>query len=120
MQAVGVLVSLPDGRFFVTDVLMTCEEPASIPYINEPRLIVEILSPSTEGVDQKRKVPAYGRLPTVEEIWLVASDERWAVVWKRVAGSWVAELPYEGDAVFTSPALGGDVSLERLYNLTGL
>ena len=120
VQAAGVLVSLSDGRFYVPDVLMTCEEPANTPFASEPRLIVEILSPSTKGVDQKRKVPAYGRLPTVEEIRLVASDERWAVVWKRIAGSWVAELPYEGDAVFTSPALGGDVSLERLYDLTGL
>jgi Uma2 family endonuclease len=120
MQAAGVMVSRSDARFYVPDVLMTCEEPANTPYVDEPRLIVEILSPTTKGIDQKRKVPAYGRLPTVEEIWLIASDERWAVIWKRSAEGWVAELPYEGDAVFHSPALGGEVALDRLYGLTGL
>jgi Uma2 family endonuclease len=120
IQAGGVLVSRSDGRFYIPDVLMTCEELASTPHVYEPRLIVEILSPTTKGIDQKRKVPAYGRLPSVEEIWLIASDERWAVIWKRSAGGWVAELPYEGDAVFHSPALGGEVALDRLYDLTGL
>ena len=120
MQGAGIVISRSARKFYIPDVVMTCEEPARTPDVTEPRLVVEILSPSTKGVDQKRKVPAYGRLPTVEEIWLVASDRRWVLAWKRRADGWSADLPYEGEAVFASPALGGEVALERLYRLTGL
>ena len=57
-----------DRRGYVADVVMTCEPDDDSQLFREPKLIVEILSPSTRGVDRRRKVPDYGRLPSVEEI----------------------------------------------------
>jgi Uma2 family endonuclease len=120
LAGAGVVVSPSDQSFYVPDLLVTCEEPGPTPYVAEPRLVVEILSPSTERLDKTVKVPAYGRLPTVEEIWLVSAARRWVLVWRKVEGSWIAHLPYEGDATFPSPVLGGEVALERLYDLSGV
>jgi hypothetical protein len=56
----------------------------------------------------------------VQEIWLVSAARRWVLVWRKVEGSWIAHLPYEGDASFPSPVLGGEVRLDELYDLSGL
>ncbi len=109
-----------DRRGYVADVVMTCEPDDDSQLFREPKLIVEILSPSTRGVDRRRKVPDYGRLPSVEEIWLVDSREREVLVWRRTEGAWVGSFPYSGSDSFPSQALGVEVSLDRLYRNTGL
>lgn len=120
VQAAGVTVDREAKKVYVPDVLMTCEEPAAAPEVLAPRLIVEILSPTTKGIDKKQKVPAYAALSSVEEIWLVESTARWVLVWQRIEGTWVASLPVTGSGTFESRALGGEVALDRLYRLTGL
>ena len=99
---------------------MTCEPFGDSSDMRESRLVVEILSPSTKGIDQTVKVPAYGRLPTVEEVWLVSSRRRWILVWRKTPADWIAEFPYTDVPTFHSPVLGGEVVLDRLYHLTGL
>jgi Uma2 family endonuclease len=107
-------------RGYIADVVMTCEPDDDSQLFREPRLIVGILSPSTRGIDRRRKVPDYGRLPSVEEIWLVESRERAVLVWRRVEGAWVGSFPYTGSDTFPSQVLGVEVELDRLYRNTGL
>ncbi len=99
---------------------MTCAPASDDQILREPRLIVEILSPSTRGIDRRRKVPDYGRLPSVEEIWLVESRERAVLVWQRTEGAWVGSFPYTGSDTFPSQVLEVEVELDRLYRNTGL
>ena len=120
MPGAGLVIDRAEGTFYIPDLVVTCEEPREAPYVEEPRLVVEILSPSTERLDKTVKVPAYGRLPSVQEIWLVSAARPWVLVWRKVEGSWIAHLPYEGDASFPSPVLGGEIRLDELYDLSGL
>jgi Uma2 family endonuclease len=114
----GILVDRGSDNFFIANVVLTCEPPAESPYVAEPRLVVEVLSPSTVGTDEKRKVPAYGRLPTVAEIWLIDSRSRWVLVWQKVEGTWIASLPVVNRATFPSGVLGVSVALDQPYRHT--
>ncbi len=121
VQGAGIEVEVDgDRRGYVADVALTCEEPDDESVLEAPRLLVEILSPSTKGFDKRRKVPDYGRLPTVEEIWLIDSRERAVLVWRRAGDTWVGSFPYTGDDSFASQALGAEVTLDRLYRNTRL
>jgi Uma2 family endonuclease len=122
VQGAGIEVDVRgDRRGYVADVVLTCRPAGDDLIHREPRLIVEILSPSTAGVDKGRKVPDYATLPSVEEIWLVDSRMRFVVTWRRVeGGAWVGSFPYMGDGAFNSPALGCHVQMDRLYLNTGL
>ena len=57
-------------------------------HLPEPVLIVEVLSPSTEDHDRGRKVPDYREIPSLQEILVVASQERRVELWRREGDHW--------------------------------
>lgn len=121
LQGAGIVISREKRRVYIPDVLMTCEPLRRDNTAQTPALIVEVLSPSTKGVDQRRKIPAYQRLPSVEEIWLVDSRVREVRVWRRGQDGWPEEpTTTKGSGTFESPALGGEIGLDRLYRLSAI
>lgn len=117
IEAPGVVVDTAENLLYIPDVVMTCEEPAAdAATVTQPSLIVEVLSSSTKGFDQFHKVPAYAKLQSVTEIWLVSSESRSVMVWRRQPDGWTSGLPYVDDQRFSSPALGGEVALGRLID----
>lgn len=110
------------ARGYIADVAVTCEPIAeNRPLIREPRLIVEIVSPSTDRYDKTEKLATYKALPSVEEVWLVWSTNRLVVVSRRdAAGGWRKPEAYIGQASFASGVLGVEVALDDLYRFTTL
>jgi Uma2 family endonuclease len=113
-------VRLDDHNHYKADVAATCAEPDGAPYVPDPFLIVEVLSPTTARDDLGVKLPRYSALPTVREIWLVDSRERWVQLWRRSGEFWIVSLPLRGAATFRSEALADEVALDRLYRNSGL
>ena len=77
-----------------------------------PILIVEVLSPSTAGLDFTAKLQEYKRIPSVQTYLICSQDEPRAWVWARQGdGSW-PKLPRELIAREDRIALGGlDIEL---------
>jgi Uma2 family endonuclease len=64
-----------------------------------PRVLVEVLSPSTEEYDRGEKLRNYKLIPSVEEIVLVAHDGREIEVHRREAeGTWSREVARKGES----------------------
>ena len=61
----------PDFSVVCGDIKLT-EDP--LPALTNPILIIEILSPSTEGYDRGAKFHAYQQLPSLQEYVLVSQD----------------------------------------------
>jgi Uma2 family endonuclease len=99
------------------DIAVTCKPPAL--EIIEPLLIVEVLSPSTRTHDLGRKLGDYKGLPSVQEIWMIDSERRWAQLWQRQGERWVGQ-DFVGSAAFESAVLGTLVPLDELYADSGL
>jgi Uma2 family endonuclease len=60
-------------RFYYPDLHVECDPFAEHPYFSEhPKLVVEILSDSTERNDRSDKFYAYRKLPSLEAFVLVA------------------------------------------------
>lgn len=68
----------------------------------------------------RSKVKRYVELPSVREIWLVDSRERWVQVWRRCADSWIVTMPLRGSDSFESDVLADRAGLDGLYRNTGL
>ncbi len=87
--------------------------------VAEPRLVVEVLSSSTEGPDKTTKFQDCQGLPSVEEVWLVDSEARQVRQAVRGAdGVWREPQPFIGKASFLSPVLGVAVALGDIYRYT--
>jgi Uma2 family endonuclease len=64
------------GPFHYADVSVTCDprDRTARKYIRYPRLIVEVLSPSTEAIDRGEKFRQYRRIATLQEYVLIDPD----------------------------------------------
>ena len=67
--------------------------------ITNPRLIFEVLSPSTAATDQSTKAAEYKTLPSLEAYVLVWQEEVRVQVHRRTAGGWIVSHYGAGDHV---------------------
>ena len=116
MADMKLLVAASESVFY-PDVMVTCSAPDHGNKLikREPKLLIEVLSPSTAAFDQGAKFAHYRRLESLQEYVLVDIDARQTNVHRKgVDGLWVLH-PFEpGDAVvLASVAL--KVSAEQLF-----
>ncbi|HEY1259624.1 MAG TPA: Uma2 family endonuclease [Stellaceae bacterium] len=89
----GVLRPDRADTYFVADIGVTCTpNKRGRQAIEEPVLLVEILSPSTERHDRQVKLPAYRQIDSVEEILLIDSQSVYAEILRREGDRWISEL----------------------------
>jgi Uma2 family endonuclease len=90
------------NSYFYPDVLVTCSplDQASPLVKTEPKLIVEVLSPSTAAYDRGVKFGQYRSLPSLEEYVLIDLDTRATDAYRKGAdGLWVLHPFAKGEAV---------------------
>ena len=64
-----------DDVFYYPDVMVACgPEPEDPYYEDEPCLVVEVVSPSTETTDRREKLAAYKRIPGLKAYLIVDQD----------------------------------------------
>lgn len=86
VKATG-LGTYPDVSVICGKVQLDTQDASGTTVVN-PRLIVEVLSPSTAEYDRGEKLDHYKRIPSLEEIVLVAHDARRLGVWRRTKAGW--------------------------------
>lgn len=66
----------PKGEFFYPDLSVTCDERDrnAVNAIFYPKLIIEVLSPSTEAYNRGGKFACYRKIASLEEYVLVSSE----------------------------------------------
>jgi Uma2 family endonuclease len=108
------------GLFTYPDLIIVCgpvetaEEDADT--ITNPRVIVEVLSPSTERYDRGAKFRNYQQLPSLTEYILVAQDEAVCERFVRQAdGSWALVSFVGPEAVLAFASVPVQVPLADLY-----
>ena len=80
------------GLYTYPDVTVACDpqfEVARLETLLNPKVLVEVLSPSTAAYDQRTKLSHYQQIPTAQEILFVAQDRYWVEHFFREAeGQW--------------------------------
>ncbi len=105
------------ARFYYPDLLVTCDpRDREDKYVKRHyKLIVEVLSESTEAFDRGKKFEDYRRSDSLEEYLLVAQDRVAVDVFRRnAAGKWELEGYGPGDTVEVV-SLGGRFAIGDLY-----
>jgi Uma2 family endonuclease len=100
-------------------VVATCEPRSrSERFSREPRVIVEILSPSTEDHDLLQKLPDYRTIPSLEDILYVSAEKRLVRHWRRGQESRLPAIVRAGSVKLD--AFGIELPLDEIYDGSGL
>jgi len=101
---------------YIADLAVTCR-----PYqrgeqlVQDPILIVEVLSPGTERHDRRVKVPAYREIENVQEILLIDSEAAYAEIFRRRGAVWFSEIIRGREAVLYLASIDLRLPMAELY-----
>ena len=107
------LATYPDVTVVCGSLEVDGEDPRKQTVTN-PRVVVEVLSPSTEEYDRGEKLAHYQKIESLEAVVLIAHDQRRVDVWLRDVGGWRVET-VTGAGVAELGPLGCRLALDDVY-----
>jgi Uma2 family endonuclease len=114
----GMKVQIADDTVLYPDVFVTCDRRFRFDelVITEPILVVEVLSPATQGYDRSVKFAFYRRLASLREYALIDPDTRRVEVFRPAGdGNWKLFDMSDGDAL-SLESVGCKIELAAVFN----
>lgn len=110
------------NKFFYPDLTVICDKPnfykTRRDTIDNPKLIIEVLSKSTASFDRAEKFLSYQTLETLDEYVLISQDKALVEQYiKREDGNWIhkATIGLESSVAFSS--VKAKLNLKEIYDL---
>jgi Uma2 family endonuclease len=101
--------------FYYPDVMVACgREGVASHYLHYPKLIVEVLSPSTESIDRREKFLSYKQIATVEEYALASQYTAQITIYRR-AQNWAPQVYAGPDSTVMFQSIGLSLALGQIY-----
>jgi Uma2 family endonuclease len=106
-----------NSRYFYPDLVVSCdpEDLKAKDFIQHPKIIIEVLSPSTESYDRTKKLKYYRQIPSLQEYVLVDSEEITVEVYRRGEGKMWLYYEYEAGEAIALESIGFECAIELLY-----
>jgi Uma2 family endonuclease len=116
----GVIRPDRDDTFYEADLVVSGTPlEADMTTIPRPTVIIEVLSPTTAEHDRGGKLYDYRRRESVQEIALIASEQRHVEIWRQRGAKWEVE-DLIGDAALELEAVGVKVPFASIYADSGI
>ncbi|MGD1901477.1 MAG: Uma2 family endonuclease [Geitlerinemataceae cyanobacterium] len=114
-----VKLNYADDFYYYPDAFVTCDpRDRDDSYVKRyPKLIAEVLSPSTAELDRQDKFADYQKLATLEEYALISQDDRRVEVFRKSGETWQITVFDRGDRVVFA-SIGLEVPIADLYRGT--
>jgi Uma2 family endonuclease len=107
-----------DEIVYYPDIVVACNRDEwGTNYLCNPRLVAEVLSPSTEHIDRREKAMTYRRVTSIAEYALLEQDEHKVIVHRR-AENWRPRAYTGPQAVVEFRSIGLSVPLAQIYEGT--
>lgn len=105
------------SRYYYPDVIVSCDpqDMNSRTFIQNPKIIVEVLSPSTSGKDRDEKFTCYLKIPTLQEYILIDSQKIFVERYCRGEGRMWLYYSYTAGEIITLSSIGFDLPIALLY-----
>jgi Uma2 family endonuclease len=116
-----VQLKLSEKRYVFPDITVSCDERDrnQKETIRYPRMVIEVLSPTTEVTDRGRKAAYYRATSTIQEYVMVDSEEIFIEVHRREEGKWTINT-FEPEDIVVLKSLGIQFPIEDAYEGTSL
>ena len=98
------------------DVVVDCgTEDQTRRDLDDPRVVIEVLSPSTSFLDQTKKLEEYKGVGTVQHVLIVDPRRGWAQLFSRQTGTWRFEEFNGLDRTVPLPAIGVELPMAEVF-----
>jgi Uma2 family endonuclease len=111
-----------NARYSYPDLGIVCGQPQFDPKdkrrttIMNPRVVIEVLSPSTESADRGEKFQRYLKLSSLEEYWLVSQDQaRVEGYFRQPDGMWLLAYVEGLGSTAVIRSLSIDIPMSEIY-----
>ena len=111
-------VRISSKRYVLPDASVSCDPGDLVgenDIISAPRVIVEVLSPSTEATDRGKKFRYYQSCPSIQEYVLISTQERAVDVYRRASDNLWTLHPFGPGDTITLKSIDVNLPLEALY-----
>ena len=103
------------------DVTVVCAEPvfhggAKAGPLENPTLLFEVSSPSTEKIDRTRKLEQYLKIPSLEGYFLVSQDKPLIEAYTRSGDEWTYKTCTGLESSLRIPSLDDEIPLDFIYS----
>jgi Uma2 family endonuclease len=115
--AESMKVQIDEDTVLYPDVFVTCDKAdlATDMIFRAPKLVVEVLSPSTQAYDRSHKFALYRRIPALQEYILVDPETRRVEAFRRGADDrWVLDDMSESDTLVAA-SVGCRVAMADVF-----
>ncbi len=104
------------NRFYYPDILLACDPDDNHEYYKQnPCLIIEVLSPTTESIDRREKLHAYQAIPSVKEYLLVSQESKQVELYRRDGKHWQYILLNNDIDVLQLSCLDLEMTMPEIY-----
>ncbi|MEZ2321098.1 MAG: Uma2 family endonuclease [Microcoleus sp.] len=109
------------SRYYYPDVIVSCDpqDLNSRQFIQHPKIIVEVLSPSTSAKDRDEKFTCYLKIPTLQEYILIDSQKIFVERYCRGEGRMWLYYSYTAGEIITLSSIGFNLPIALLYEDVG-
>jgi Uma2 family endonuclease len=114
-----------EQSYFYPDVMVTCENRLQEldnqqQTVEEPVVVIEITSPSTEAIDRREKLRAYRTLPSLKEYLIVSHDQALVEIYRRRGDIGWDIITYEPGDIVEITSLELKISMMDIYFESGI
>jgi Uma2 family endonuclease len=116
-----VRVQVAEEKYYYPDVTVSCNpedwQQGANDMVRTPRLVVEVLSPSTESFDRGKKFRTYQACPSIEEYVLIRTEYQEVEIYNRQSDIWTYRR-FEPGQDIELRSIGLTIPLAALYRRT--
>ncbi len=108
-------------RYVFADVVVRCQkanyEPGAVSALNDPAVVFEVLSPSTEAIDRSKKFEYYTTFESLRELVLVSQSEKLVEHFYRgsSAETWRVKHVFHEEDEIVLESVGAKLSVAKIY-----
>lgn len=98
------------------DISIECGKPPDKSMATvDPRVVIEVLSPSTTRYDRFQKLEEYKQQKEIKVILLIDTGQPRVIVWRRTVDNWSSHEIAGLDASIDLPEIGTELPLTEMY-----
>ena len=111
-------LQIDEDTVLYPDVFVTCDRAdlATDLIFRSPKLVIEVLSPSTQAYDRSQKFALYRRIPALMEYILIDPDTRRVEAFRRNADNQWVLCDMSDDVALQAASVGARVALADVFD----